>query len=324
MGCWYGTDFLGGMPLRNGEEVRAVVILNRVKPISANGHCYSNSGYATPISFMIKGNYNDYGGIDFDESQISAIALKEMFKSNFNRMQIEYSSYDKETFEVEDFDKEGGLNKFINDYIERDKVMYKGGLYSSENEYNPLGFVMMSEHTLKPLLESFKFESYVDVNVNKDVNFFVDEAILIQKEPERFSFRSGEWDDEKISKSGKWYNICRVFADLNLVNTEHFRQLLRIIKSNDVIKSKRDELVETLSDFIILIQCLESLRISWRADSGKGSQHYGEDLKLALISGILTQIGNYYNNSVEFKVVKNIIDPEEYNNYIEEEEEDDE
>ena len=321
MGCWNGTDFLGGMPLRDGEEIRAVIILNRVTPISANGHCYGASGYATPISFMIKGTYNDYGGIDFDENQVSVIALKEMFKANFDRMEITYSSYDKETFVLEDFDKDGSMNKFINDYIERDRVMYKGNMYGSEKKSNPLGFVMMSEHTLKSLLESFKFESYVDVNINKDVNFFVDEAILTQKEPERFSFRSGEWDDEKISKSGKWYNICRVFADLNLVNTEHFRQLLRIIKSNDDIKSKRDELVQTLLDFIILIQCLESLRISWRADAGKGSQHYGEDLKLALINGILSQINEYFDNSVEYKVVKSIIDENKYRDYTEEEEE---
>ena len=315
MGCWNGTDFLGGMPLVDGEEIRAVVILNRVNPISANGHCYGASGYATPISFMIKGTYNDYGGIDFDENQIAVQTLKEMFKENFDKIKIEYSSYDKETFELEDFDKIDGMNKFINDYIERDKVMYKGGLYGSENQYNPLGFVMMSEHTLSSVIKKFKFPSYIkETDIDQDVEYFIEDAILTDKSDDKYSFRAGLWDDESVRKTGKWLNLCRTLSDLNLVNAGHFRQLLRIIKASDEIKANRDELKYMISDFIKMIQCLEELRISWRADSGKGSQHFGADMKLALIDGILKQINNYYNGSVEYKVSKTIIDNDEFDN----------
>lgn len=295
MGCWNGTDFLGGLPLSEGEEIRAVIILNRNTIPDANGFCYANSGYATPISFMFKGVYNDYGGIDFDENQVSVKALRDMFKTNYDRMEIHYSSYDRDPeWTIEDFDKDGGMNKFINDYVERGRVKYLGRLYGSENDYNKLGFVMMSERVLTSLKGAFKLESYDKRDVKKDVEFFVEDVILNKsKDSEKFIIRDG-WDTPDVRKTGRWDNSCRIFDDLNMVNTQHFRRYLDFFKSSDDIKASKDELIETIYDFFVLLYSLERLRISWRADSGKGSQDYGVDAKIAQIKGIIEQINTYY------------------------------
>lgn len=313
MGCWNGTDFLGGMPLRCGDDIRAVVILNRVQPLEASGFCYGGSGYATPISFMFKGDYNDYGGIDFDEDQVSVIALREMLKQNYNRIKIEESSRDTDTWTIDEFDKPGGMNRFVNDFIERDRVSYKGDLYGSMLEYVPMGFVMMSEIVLESVIGGFKHPSYIDNNIYQDSIYFVEDVILKNKNPDgerkRLSIFEG-WDDSNARRTGKWTGSCHILSNLSYINAESFRTMLRIFKNNESIQLKKDELVQTISDFIHLLQSMESLRISWRADAGKGSQNFGIGLKVSLIEGILKQINAYYAGDVEYVLSKNIINPD--------------
>lgn len=315
MGCWNGTDFLGGMPLRSGDDIRAVIILNRVQPIEASGFCYGGSGYATPISFMIKGTYNDYGGIEFDEDQVAVIALKEVLKQNYERIKISYDSYDKDVWTIDEFDTPDGMNRFINDYIERDRVTYKGDLYGSISEYVPMGFVMMSEIVLESVIGSFKHPSYIDNNIYQDSVYFVEDVILkkddIDDESSKIfrGFSSG-WDDSNARRTGKWTGSCNILSNLSFVNAEHFRAMLRIFKDNTSMHTKKDELSQTISDFIHLLQSMESLRISWRSDAGKGSQHFGISLKVSLIEGILKQINEYYDGDVEYVLSKNIINPD--------------
>ena len=126
MGCWDGTDFLTQLPIRAGEKVRLVFITESPYKDESQrnlaGYCYTTGMYF-PRGIPIRGEYNDYGGIDdivpsFAHERMIAAFKEDCVPSPFNHERDKYvdrNSLDPEkiTFEyVLDRAQEGCLNVY--------------------------------------------------------------------------------------------------------------------------------------------------------------------------------------------------------------------
>lgn len=302
MGCWNGTDLLGGMPLRAGEKIYAVITVNTNRPVKPAGFTYINNGYCQPISFPIEGVYNDYGGIEFDENQLPVVLLKMYLTRNLSLIEVEESrgSWDK-TF-TEDSLK--NMNEFVNDFIERNRVSLdvSKSIYGATG-HGMVGFVMYSKTIIDSItLATFdtdeEFESVSDSSLKQDIRFFEEDVLLNQGDDDR-SFRSDTWEAE-CRHVGRWTNMCRRLDNLDSVHSSSFRYYLRelkeIYKVADNIDTLSKHFNKMVFDMITLISAMDSLRLSWSANSGKGSQYYGAKEKLGLVRGILTQINQYFSD----------------------------
>jgi hypothetical protein len=147
MGCWNGTDGLGGVPIEAGKKIKAVIIQNNSYHTDATGFCDLN-GYATPISFTLDGVYNDYGGIeDLNEKDRSAFLLRELIERELKDGTIivgnpeNTGNTDSEITTLEGIT----LTNFINKYIAEDKVYRKYIDYDNKIHYTNVGLMMFSD-----------------------------------------------------------------------------------------------------------------------------------------------------------------------------------
>lgn len=298
MGCWNGTDMLGGMPILCDDEIYAVVIVNQAREVATSGFCYVNGGYATPLSFPIKGTYNDYGGIDFDENQLSVKLLKEYFLANIDKLEI----FDrKEDTPVEDILND--MNKFINDYVERDLVMYDVSkfIYGAKGK-GCVGIAMYSESLINNIYhgidmdDSFNYREITKTNILNDVAYFIEDGMMNFKS----KYGSLNWDEHSVRKCGQWNNKCAIIGSMNYMYAQVSKFYL--IKLTEMVKEDIVDVTEVsnvIVDTIMLFVVMDCLRLSWRGDAGKGSQDYGLTAKIAFIQGVVNQINEYYHRCNE-------------------------
>lgn len=320
MGSWNGTDGFGGMPLRSGDKIKVVIIQNETDLPEASGFCYSN-GYALPISFILEGNYNDYGCIEnIDENSVSAKLFLNYFHKELEVGNIKIKS--DQYYDNEDFGKNKrvysklSINKLIK-VIERDRVFMKSRSYvRNSEEFTNIGIMMFSDLIFSNLNKSIPLKE-----VRTDVQYFVEDVLLSNEIPlsadkadtlktlkeevdpdsktlklisylenKEFSFDEGWKSDSR--KVEKWYNSVENFSRLDNFRVDSFRAYYDTLKNGDFNK----EVIEkTLFDMLSLNSYMSSLRRSWSALGGKGGQDFENTAFLALAKGIQDQaISEYF------------------------------
>jgi len=63
MGYWNETCEISSLPILTGEEVGAIILAKRQITMKQNGFCCADDVFR-PITPIVWGNYNDYGGIE--------------------------------------------------------------------------------------------------------------------------------------------------------------------------------------------------------------------------------------------------------------------
>jgi hypothetical protein len=286
MGCCNGSCGFGGLPILSDEKIKLVIILNKEYFPEASG--FSNMvGYASPISFVIDGKYNAYGGIILDnEEQLSVIMFRSYILYLYSEKKLKVSG-------VEDvhFFSNITTESFINDYIERNKVFIK-----KNSKLINVGIMMFSNDIFESMVPSiynsndyFKKEITEDY-INKELNKYV--VDYISKEDNKSFYL---WDN----KDFKYHKIIDYFRSYEFVNTDafrYFRQILHLYPKIDFDRKK--DVINMLKDMFLLIFMLQDLRRCWIAGSGKGGQDFESLIFNGFIKGLNKKITKYYEEQI--------------------------
>lgn len=340
MGCWNGTDGFGGVPIKAGRKIKAVIIQNNSYKTDASGFCGIN-GYATPISFTLEGTYNDYGGIDLNsEKDRSVVLLRELLEKELNDGTIRVGSYYSEESKITTI--EGmSLESFINDYIARDSVYRKYTDYDNKIHYTNIGLMMFSDEIFnsvsKAILADNTYENkdVTEESLRSDTIWYLEDTMespvlsdsdkrlieiysrdLEKAETEEDKaelleyieeLKSAEprfgsvWKNSKARQHNKSYNILVMLSSYDSVNTKVFTEYYHLIKNN---YRKYDKMVysKMLSDFILLLKCMNSLRKAWQGMPGSGSQWYDSAAFIGLSEGIQRQLEKDNEELMEYTI----------------------
>ena len=192
MGCWNGTCGLSDIAITDGTKVKFVFIMNKPSMPEASGFCYS-SGYADLISFVMEGNYNDYGSIvNIVEGPASELFL-EYFRENLKNGKIEVypdNYYDKEYFKDEEIDYSKYDIEGLIKAVERDRVYYTDMMWNSEignhsKQKVNIGFMMFNDTIYKKVTEAYynstEWRTLSLENTVKDCTWAVEDMFINQE-----------------------------------------------------------------------------------------------------------------------------------------------
>lgn len=235
MGCWNGTDGLGGLPLRSGSKVKAVIILNKIDMPEASGFSYS-CGYADPISFILDAKYNDYGGIEgLDENSKSAILLKEYFEKNLESGDMKVTPDYSETYDIDKDESEiktlegTKLENFINDFIERDRVYMKRHSWGGRPpKYVNIGLQMFStavfEEVQKKMFTDTDWDhrDFTEEILTNDTTWYLEDVFETKKLSEK---------DINLIES---FEIQLEDSEIDDTKRATIKRLIRDIESGDI------------------------------------------------------------------------------------------
>lgn len=92
MGCWNETCFMSHLPIMRKEDVVVFVLTPTVHINEEGPSCYYDDKYV-PLSFPLRGKYNEYGGLyDIQHEEMHATFLPKI-KQYFTREDGEYTPY---------------------------------------------------------------------------------------------------------------------------------------------------------------------------------------------------------------------------------------
>lgn len=291
MGCWNGTDNLGGLPIRWGDKVKVHIIQMNSFQTDASGFCYLD-GIASPISLTIDGTYDDYGSVEgIDEDSIPVIMLRRYLEKLYKngKLEITKDKYDSEFKGFENIK----MQQFIKEFIERDRVYIKGRNYKGEDTRDMIGIMFSSSTMFDKIYGAIVNDtsSYENENVSNDVidvdaQYFV-EDILADDEDRRLF---GTWDSD-VRKVGQWYNSVSIFRH-DYVNSDAFRDMFFSLEK---YKDRKEELAQALAEMVKMITVMNRTRKSWGPGPGKGGQDCDIESFMGMIEGIAQQIIDYHS-----------------------------
>ena len=141
MGCWNGTCGITQMPIRAGERVALIFLLeNKYADHGGSGFCYSNNQYS-PITMPIFGEYNDYGAIEEISRRNKKVVFDHLIELIDNKQLIIKGD--------DDDNKEKPK-----DYEELFDIIHDNGLQSEDG--GTVGFMLIHEDVYKALVEDMR------------------------------------------------------------------------------------------------------------------------------------------------------------------------
>ena len=310
MGCWNGTDGFGGMPIRYGDKIKAVIIQNNIGVPEASGFCYLN-GYALPISFVIDGVYNDYGSIErVNKNSISSKLLLDFINRELDSKNIKIEPDFQDTKKITYIND---LESFI-ELVERDRVFRKQMHFnSSDYTYTNLGIMFFSDEIYQELLYGNSLSG-----MRTDVEYFNQDILsstkLSKESSEILEFLEKKDDKDEVTlkmidnikifgrhlpnywqegsrKKNKGFNYVSELSSFSSVNVQVFKDYYLSLKKGS-FDSK--EIEDMLFDFLSIIRFMHGLRRCWGASSGKGGQDFDQQLYLSLANSIKKQATKYH------------------------------
>lgn len=319
MGCWNGTCGISQLSITAGKKVKAVVIVNDFSLPEASGFCY-NSDYASPYSFVFEGDYNDYGSVENIKDTKSTRLFKEFFAEGLKNNSIEVkpdSYYDKEMFGDEEKNYSELSFENIVKIMERDRVSVKIKNYvTNEDVWTNMGIFMVHNDVYESVRDSLFNSTYYDTKdikediIAQDCLFAVEDMFekneehtedelleLFKNEQDKEeknrlmkmivnlnSFGDNGWD-MRIRKSSDYSNQVRILKGGEGSDSTAFNSYHRML-TNNYNPSEKQEIIDMLSEMIILINIMVSLRKPWASQPGKGSQSFDQTAYLGLAEGI--------------------------------------
>ncbi len=183
MGCFNATDGFGGLPIRDNDEVYVLLIIEN-KKIGTTGFYDITEAYQ-PISFLIKGEYDSYGGLEIKDWKQESLKLLEE--------------------ELFDLSKNGLLNLNSFDMIDLlHNVIPRGELYINQKQ---VGFSMFKASLFNSLKKSVLI---IEDSLKKEMK---------KKESPQLDYFLSKFQKKQLKKSTNSFELALDFIYLsNILN----------------------------------------------------------------------------------------------------------
>ena len=296
MGCWNGTCGITQMPIRAGERVALIFLLeNKYADHGGSGFCYSNNQYS-PITMPIFGEYNDYGAIE----EISRRNKKVVFDHLMELID------NKQLIIKDDGDGDGDDNKEKpKDYEELFDIIHDNGLQSEDGD--TVGFMLIHEDVYKALVEDMRDRAVYGQywNYGKKLKVAAEEYLKkadeINKQTKELKnkFLKLKEQDITLFKDISMFDIFNIQDDYDNPFIAQFsggrnsiiKYYIRILR-----ETKSKALMETLIDFSLFCNAMEFGRKMWTPQCGAGSQCQDYGIHQTIAKCINNQIEKVKNN----------------------------
>ena len=323
MGCWNNTCSLSGLPIREYDKVNFVIIANRPSMPTASGFCYSD-GYAIPVSFVMTGEYDDYGGVKEVEDDLASKLFLKWFSEGVKDGSL--TVVDDDYYKL---NTDATIEQILT-VFERDLVTYNTELYSKDISVN-VGINMWHksifdksttpsksinlDKIFEPrevyfsdkIMEEFRKESdrigltamkekyseELSYNMRLSLNDKTEGFKCIPELPT--SDKLEELLERYLNGSFNKYNCWReqvefdLFDNSNYVETNAFNGHLKTLIGMSFDKEECADMIHTLEKVVHL---KSMLRQSWQAHGGKGSQSEFYEEYSTLVEGMKEIIDN--------------------------------
>lgn len=272
MGCWNGTCGLTHLPIRAGEKVRAYILVparydyphlykeRDQFPFAGAGITYSTDEFH-PLSYGLKGEYNDYGGIEKVKKGANTKAILAYFNDKIKKEKLI-------TYHPEDFKND---KKPLSKFVTIDELLHSVERSGLRDTKLPFGMVMFLESAVQAAIEA------VD---NKDVGN-IRKVCRERKRKDILEYAENRKAIEEMPKGTEEDRLARAMRSLSeitlrdilgggeasSINSNFAREYL-----NPAFLSHTDELVDGLTDHYMLATAMDVLRRTWVSQAGSGSQ----------------------------------------------------
>jgi vacuolar-type H+-ATPase subunit F/Vma7 len=252
---WNGTCGVTQMPIRYGDRVVLVFLLeNKFKDHGGSGFCYSDNQYY-PITIPIFGEYNDYGAIENIGRKNKSIVFNHLIELIDNKKLI--IKQDEEKREKPE------------DYEELFDIIHDGNLIGSDGV--ALGFMLIHENVYKMLVEEMynRQSNYKYWNYGTELKYFAEKYLEKAKEEmQQYKNKINNPIFVKVCDEDYDYDyddaFTMQFSGFRKIFLRHYMRVLR--------KTQSKSLMESLVYFSLFIDAMEFGRKMWTPQCGAGSQ----------------------------------------------------
>jgi len=183
MGCWNETCGFSQQSIGMGDDVYAIIIVNNVAPSNS---VYAD-GIATPSSFIIEAEYNDYGSIENPKLGFAVDSTLELFNSYLKEDKLKLSDeffgdingYKKDDPEGR-FSEENGFESIESLFfaIERKYAILEQSGYGGTFEHS-IDFMLMKKEVLESAWETLNSSDEYETKSDTIENFKDDILVMI-------------------------------------------------------------------------------------------------------------------------------------------------
>lgn len=280
MGCWNETDGVTQLPIHCGDKVR-VFVLRGGGPArrEGGGTCYINDIWS-PIGPPITGHYDDYGGVEHIDQDVSADMLLDAIKENWPNAPLKDTRGEK-IKSLDEMELKDALY-----YIERDYVKLKG--YQGEDEKLGIMFVLEDVYqamiSYNPIDADFSTQPFIYKSTREiyenDVKTYYTQSYESFKQLRELK---GAGEDTMIRLLSFRMDIggdSLLFHDYRDRSGQFLKKAIR--KCAEDGKELNDPNVQELLTMTVntslLYNAMTSARKFWTPQTGKGGQHSELDI----------------------------------------------
>ena len=298
MGCWNGTCGITQIAITRDDPVVGFLLRKNFNGSvrSSGGFCHS-TGFWSPFSLHIEGNYNDYGTLEnVDEQDWSFLFTLDRLKQDVLEKE-NIDDYSDKSIKRDDINNWKYIGKAIHeDALELSVGRIWGGLYPNEKTL-PVGFMMIHRDIFDAIING-KVESWLGEDIT--IESLMEDG---RKVVERFKERIKE--EEAIDdENDKLMHRFRYNMDLDhsmdrnkIANCARFRigTDYGIMKEcldylfEEVSEHKSDEhlekIIRKMSEFYMIDMAMMKMRKTWMPQAGAGSQDDEKELHLMINDG---------------------------------------
>lgn len=295
MGCYNGTCGITQIAITWNDPVVGFLLRKNFNGSvrANNGHCHS-TGFWSPFSLHIEGDYNDYGTIEnVDEQDWNFLFTLERLKQNVVEKEND-KEYSDNSIKKDDINNWKYIGNAIHeDNLEISVANIWGSLYPNEKTL-PIGFMMIHgdvfDSIINSEIESWRGDVINIENLMKDGRKVAErfkerikEEEAIDDENEKLIYRyrykmdlDHSMDRNKIANCAKF----RIATDYGIMK-ECLDYLFK-----EVSEHKPDEdlekIIRKMSEFYMLDMAMMKMRKTWMPQAGAGSQDDEVDLHLMI------------------------------------------
>lgn len=280
MGCWNETCDLSKLPIRYGDKVKFLILLN----VGAGGKSYYYNDTYIPLALPLSGEYNDYGSVEnikIDQSTLNFLSSTTFYVMDDDDKEIsdeklerfsntlkhygcnsvsyiemnsilnfkEYEFVNIEEF-INDISAETIFFKYHDRYYYLQLIMYHEDLYDCLVKTFGLRTPYGKKDTIS-LLWSNKIKKYLDERKEyNSLRKIPEEELDKESRVKLFRFEFGE----PVFKTSQYsYNFIKEYEKY-------------------IDESNTDEFIKSLTDYILFSYVLSYGRNGYYTTSGLGSQ----------------------------------------------------
>jgi len=329
MGCWNGTDFLTQLPINAGEKVRLVFITESPykdeEQRNFAGYCYTTGMYF-PRGLPIRGEYNDYGGINNIVPSFAHERMVEAFKEDcapepFDSERDKYidrNSLDPAKITLEyvlDRAQEGCLNVYDGHSDKLNK--YEHEVFLAKLKDLPLpekpaiddrrklavGYVLIREDMYQAMLNTVIPKRWSDdetitrEDYHKSAKLYLEHLKTVEQEFSEIKsmFRKlfSGLDSAPLKKENVFATRISPMTGIPFQrNLSDFSDFIheKIETGMSAEDPKIVELVNEMADFMFFTVCLDYMRKGWCPQAGAGSQNDEVEVHASLARAVLKYV----------------------------------